>query len=150
MAAGSAEVQIKRTLRNWPWMTCIWRAAQCSGSQGWARMGKPRHQQHLEAFMQHVLARGARFSSDQREQSRHSPFPTGSCHLQRIIMTPNQCCGSFWFTKSFQQHSEVGRTGMKILSTLEAKKPRLREVTCLAQGHTASKDQSRDPFRNRK
>jgi len=35
-----------------------------------------------------------------------------------------------------------------IISTLEVKKPWLRGVKCLVQGHTAHKHQSKDPFQS--
>lgn len=44
------------------------------------------HHQHREAFIQHVLARGTRFRSDQREQSRPNPVPTVPYNTHRVIM----------------------------------------------------------------
>lgn len=46
------------------------------------------HHQHREetSFIQHVLARGTRFCSDQREQSRPNPVPTVPYNMLKIMM----------------------------------------------------------------
>ena len=75
------------------------------------------------------------FRSKRTIQTR--PFPNRALQHTKDDNNLSQGYGPFGFTKNLQQHSKVGRAGTKIISTLEAKKPRLREVTHLAQGHTA-------------
>lgn len=94
------------------------------------------------SFIQHALAHGARFGFDRREQSK--PAPSQQClPLTTDDNDASQCCAYLWFTKRFQQHS---KGGMNIISTLQVKKPRLREVKGLSKG----KGQSRDLFQSRK
>lgn len=64
---------------------------------------------------------------------------------QRVITIPVSAMGLLVLRRAFG-HSQVRQAGMEVISTSEVKKPRLREVNCLAQGHTARKGQSRDPF----
>lgn len=74
-------------------------------------------------------------------QIRENNVDTGLSHYtlartQRRRMTPVSAMGLFASQRAFSS-SNVGRAGMNTISTLEVKKPRLREVKCLAQGHTA-------------